>query len=312
MKRRATTRIGPDDAGATLPEFLQRRFTYHTRERWLELILERRVLLNGKPAALEQTLAAGDHLEYIADDIPEPPVSTNFSVVHEDSDMLVVDKPGNLPCHPAGRFFHNTLWRLLQQNGYAANLRFVHRLDRETSGLVVIAKSATAARTLGRQFERREVKKVYQVLVEGQFPHTLTAEGEMLPDTTSEVRKKRRLRLDDSPDRTSPRYAFTEFRRLEFQGDLTLVEARPTTGRLHQIRASLHALGFPVAGDKLYGLDETLYLRFIRDALSDDDRATLRFPRQALHAAQLILAHPTTRKPMHFCVNFALATRTSP
>lgn len=304
MKRRATTRIGPENAGAPLADFLQRRFTYHDRERWQELILEQRVLLNGKAAALGQTLAAGDHLEYIPEDVPEPPVITQFSVVHEDSDMLVVDKPGNLPCHPAGRFFHNTLWRLLQQRGFGPDLRFVHRLDRETSGLVVIAKSATAARTLGRQFERGEVKKFYRVLVEGRFPQTLTAEGELVPDTNSEVRKKRRLHLSDTPDRTASTYAFTAFRRIEFQGDCTLVEARPTTGRLHQIRASLLSLGFPVAGDKLYGLDDTLFLRFIRDACTDEDRKTLRFPRQALHAAELILTHRSAHSPMHFRAPF--------
>lgn len=300
MKRRATTSIGPDDEGVALLDFLQRRFTYHSREQWTALIRENRVLLNGKPAAPRRTLAANDQLEYIPEDIPEPPVSTDFGVVHEDSDMLVVDKPGNLPCHPAGRFFHNTLWRILQQRGFGPDIHFAHRLDRETSGLVVIAKSAAAARNLGRQFEHGEVDKLYLALVEGQFPPTMTAEGELHPEPDSEVRKKRQLRLDGTPDRTSAAYARTAFRRIETLGDLTLVEARPTTGRLHQIRASLHSLGFPVAGDKLYGLDDTLFLRFIRDALTDADHALLRFPRQALHAAELTLTQPSTNSRMHF------------
>lgn len=187
VKRRATVRIGPDDNGISVLDFLERRFTYHTRQQWRELIAEDRVQIDGAPADPDQPLTTGNRLEYIPRHRPEPPVHTDFRIVHED----------------------------------------------------------------------------------------------------------------DAGDPRSRNYAKTIFRRIRTWDGLSLVEAQPVTGRLHQIRASLCSLGFPVAGDKLYGVDDTLYLRFIHDELTDHDRHRLRYPRQALHAADITLSHPASGRRIH-------------
>jgi 23S rRNA pseudouridine955/2504/2580 synthase/23S rRNA pseudouridine1911/1915/1917 synthase len=166
-------------------------------------------------------------------------------VLYEDHSILVVNKPGNLPCHPAGKFFQHTLWAELQrQQGLLPPLHFVNRLDREISGLVVVAKTIAAARCCRAQIAFRPLAGAVR--------------------------------------------------------GLTLAAIRPQTGRRHQIRAVLAALGYPLAGDKLYGVDETMFLRFCRRSLSAADQAALRLPRQALHAVRLKFRHPVSAAMLSF------------
>ncbi|MCF7853271.1 MAG: RluA family pseudouridine synthase [Candidatus Pacebacteria bacterium] len=300
MIRRAEICIGPDDQGTRVIDLLTRRFTYHSRQEWLQLIREDCVKVNGEAADSTQALVAGDRLAYLPRTIAEPPVIERYDILYEDESLLVIDKPGNLPCHPAGRFFEHTLWALLRRDQGKETIRFVHRLDRETSGLVLVAQSAAAARNLGAQFEKGEVEKIYWVLVEGTFPNELCIEGNLIRDPGSAVRKKRTVAPHKPGREAAESYAWTDFRRLESLGPLSLVEAKPRTGRFHQIRASLCAQGFPVVGDKLYGVDESMFIRFIEGSLSADDRTRLRMPRQALHARELRFRHPRTGETMHF------------
>jgi len=219
--------------------------------------------------------------------------------VREDRDILVVDKPAGLPCHPAGRFFNHTLWALLRARPESPNPQFVNRLDRETSGLVLLAKTPTAARNCCRQFAENKVAKTYLAIVEGEFPDTLRAQGRLAPDQTSLIRKKQRFLPADDGTKGTGKWGATAFRRRRCQAGLSLIEARPETGRHHQIRATLAALGFPVVGDKVYGPDECIFLRFREGTLTDSDRALLRLPRQALHASELALRHPVSGLTVH-------------
>lgn len=304
MKRRASCTIEVRDEGLPLLSLLTRRFDYHSETEWVEMVEARRLLLNGVPAAVDTVLTAGDSLEFRVPERPEPLVCTDFSIIHEDGALLVVDKPASLPCHPAGRFFNHTLWALLRSQRPSEALQFVNRLDRETSGIVLLAKTAEAAKACRAAFGGADVTKTYLVLVEGEFPDALHAEGHLGADEDSVVRKKRRFVLccdvpGVEPVR-GPAWASTVFRCLQRVRSLSLLEARLGTGRTHQIRATLCSLGFPVVGDKLYGVDETAFLRFIADALTDEDREKLRLPRQALHASDLQLPHPTSGEPMRF------------
>jgi 23S rRNA-/tRNA-specific pseudouridylate synthase len=139
-------------------------------------------------------------------------------------------------------------------------------------------------------------------VVEGDFPEFLDAEGFLLPDETCEVRKRRRFLLRKAVDAASLPAAAeasrTRFRRLARNAGLSLLEAELDTGRTHQIRATLCSLGYPVVGDKLYGPDPRLFLRFAKDQLTPADRARLRLPRQALHAYRLAFPHPVDRRPL--------------
>ncbi len=295
MTREMTFTIRDKDAGKRLTAFLAARFTYHTEEEWARLIAQGRVRYNGGRATPDAVLMMGDVLRYDASDIPEPPVETAFGVVLDDPLVLVVNKPGNLPCHPGGRYFNHTLWSLLKTNCGLKDPVLVNRLDRETSGLVIVAKTPEAAHNLWSQFASHKVVKRYTVFVEGEFPERADTAGWLSADPVSAIRKKRRFTPTAqgslAPDQTSE-WAETAFERVRICDGFSVVTAQPRTGRLHQIRATLLSLGYPVTGDKLYGVDETLFLRFCADALIDEDKQRLRLRRQALHADYLCFRHP--------------------
>lgn len=295
MTREMTFAIREKDAGRTLSAFLAARFTYHTEPEWVERIAEGRLSLNGGRAAADRPLRAGDVLRYDASGIAEPPVDSHLEVVRNDPLLLVVNKSGNLPCHPGGRYFNHTLWALVKERFGLEEPVLINRVDRETSGLVLIGKTPEAAHNLWKQFSSHTVDKRYMVFVEGAFPERLEAKGWLVQDRASVIRKKRRFlpaEAESAPPEPGAEWAETAFERERVCGGFSVVRAAPRTGRLHQIRATLLSLGFPVVGDKVYGVDETLFLRFCADALTEADRARLRMRRQALHARYLKFRHP--------------------
>ncbi|MDH4228556.1 MAG: RluA family pseudouridine synthase [Nitrospirota bacterium] len=218
-----------------------------------------------------------------------------LTVHHIDPDLVVVDKPAGVlmhRTHPRPQMFlQDLLGRELWQGGA---LYVVHRLDRETSGLVALARTPGAAAALGRQFMARRVAKRYLALVHG----TVAADGAVdLPigrAIGSLVRKKQQVHGRDA------KTAVTHFRVLERRADLTLLEVTPEGGRLHQIRVHLAALGHPLVGDKLYGPDERWHLRFFAHGSSPEMDAALLLPRHALHASELAFEHPVDSTPLSF------------
>ncbi|MFA7347538.1 MAG: RluA family pseudouridine synthase [Desulfurivibrionaceae bacterium] len=305
MHRKTSVRIQPHQAGQPLLDFVSQRFTYRSREEWQAELVAHRFLLNDAEVRTDCILAPGDLLVYLMPALIEPPVDSGYTVLHEDDDLLVINKPAPLPCHPGGRFFAHTLWALLKKQHGLADPRLINRLDRETSGLVLVAKNKSAARLCQEQFARHRVEKVYLVVVEGDFPDTpvpVEATGWMGVNPNSAIRKKMRFYPTQKDAPSGAVEASTQFRRISGTGttNLSLLEARPHTGRCHQIRATLLHMDFPVVGDKLYGVDEQLFLRFQEDRLSDADHAQLRLPRQALHAARLRLTHPMTGQELEF------------
>ncbi|MFO7820611.1 MAG: RluA family pseudouridine synthase [Lentisphaeria bacterium] len=298
MKRTVKTKVENAAAGKPLKDYLQERFTYHTPQEWAELIYDGRVCINGNIVSPAHPLQIGDIIEYHVQNIPEPDVDRHYRIIYEDDYLLAVDKPGNLPCHPAGAFFHNTLWAILQKDKLCLKPRFVSRLDRETSGVVLIAKTAAGHRRCQAAARKGQIQKIYKVMVGGVFPETLRARGKLVPDPESSVRKKQRFLPLNQVSHTSPDGILCEtlFKRLETKQNVSMVEAELITGRQHQIRATLYSLGYPVVGDKLYGIDDTCFLRFIDNKLTETDQHRLRLDRQALHATELHFPHPHTGK----------------
>ncbi len=296
MERTVETHIEPENAGARLDLFLAKRFTYRSRNEWQTAVAEGEILLNGEKTKSSRKLAAGDVIRFVPKNIAEPEVDQTYRVLAETSDWIAVDKPGNLPCHPSGIYFEHTLWRLLCER-CRAPVHIITRLDRETSGIVLSAKNPEAAAEFTKVMMHSEkVRKRYLALVHGVFGREVRAEGFLSDDPASPVRKKRRFTADRPEGECET--AATLLKPLETNGTFSLVEALPETGRLHQIRATLCSLGFPVAGDKLYGVDPMLYLKFAEDALDDSDRAKLILPRQALHACGLSI--PFRGKTLEF------------
>jgi 23S rRNA pseudouridine955/2504/2580 synthase/23S rRNA pseudouridine1911/1915/1917 synthase len=311
MQRRTSVRIAPAEAGRAVLDFVSSRFTYRSREEWQQELAAGRLLVNETPAAPLTRLCAGDRLVYLLPELAEPAVELRFAIVYEDDDLLVADKPAGLPCHPAGPYFRHTLWALLRERHGLAGFSLINRLDRETSGLVLVAKHKRAARHCCRQFASRLVEKRYLALVEGEFAaDALEAAGWLAADTHSAIRKK--MRFYPEGENAPPAGAVscrTLLRRLCVQDGISMVEALPVTGRCHQIRATLCSLGFPLVGDKLYGVDEQLFLRFRQGELTAADRLRLRLDRQALHAATLRLRHPADNRELAFSSPLPAAMR---
>ncbi|MDD4817414.1 MAG: RluA family pseudouridine synthase [Victivallaceae bacterium] len=278
------------DRAGTLLEFLAGRFTYHSKDEWRDRIISGVITLNGGKTAPDTVPEPGDIIEYHVGELAEPPVDSQYSIVYEDDSLLVVDKSGNLPCHPAGPFYHNTLWFQLMRR-YGA-IYLVNRLDRETSGLVLAARTSQAAAFYAKQLPQME--KTYTALVYGDFASERDADGFIEYDPESTVRKKRRFVA--APSSPSAQTAKTKLRPLARTTEFSLVEAILATGRTHQIRATLFSLGFPLVGDKLYGPDDTIFLRNRTDELTTEDRKKLILPRQALHARKLTLRNTAGKR----------------
>ena len=293
--------VSREHSGGGLAAFLAARFPYHTLAAWAALADGGAVLVNGAPARSGLRLGENDVVLYSPAGAAEPAVDRAGSVLYEDSDIMVVGKSGNLPAHPAGRYFRNTLWGVLQDDLGVKEPSIINRLDRETSGVTLVARHPAAARACRRQFDERSVTKTYLAVTEGGVAAPARARGYIGPCPGSAIRKKRRFEpsaaAGPEPGREA-QWADTEFFPQERRGALTLVRAVPHTGRLHQIRATLLALGKPVAGDKMYGLDEGVFLRFVADRLTPADAALMRIGRQALHAAGLSFLHPADGRPM--------------
>ena len=286
------TSIDWSGADILLADYLAGRFTYRSRDEWCIRINSGEITLNGRIADPETRLQLHDILEYRPGDIEEPPADLDYRIVFEDDRLLVIDKPGNLCMHPAGPFFKHTLWHLLCSK--YGGIHFVNRLDRETSGLLLAAKDPKTAKLLAKSV----AAKRYKVIVHGEFPESADAVG-FLVSANSIVRKKRRF-VKDMPENPPFESCRTRFVRECFNGTLSLLQAELFTGRMHQIRATLFSMGFPVAGDKLYGMDERFYLKQRSGELTDADREILMIPRQALHSAELEFIHPDNGEKMTF------------
>ncbi len=297
FRRLVASTIRPAEEGMGLLRLLVSRFTYLTPSQWSQTLAEGHVALNGRVADGSEPLRQGDCLELDASWYEEPSVTLDFRICFLDDALLVVDKPANLPTHPAGPYFNHTLWSLLRQELAKEQLHIITRLDRETSGLVLVARTAEAARNCHAQMKARAIAKRYLAVVEGGGVPQCVVRGSLERGTTPGGALRmhvagdegaRMVRTDFTPIHESDRYP------------VTLVEAIPHEGRLHQIRACAAAMGHPVVGDKLYGDDPARYDRFRADALTEADRTALRLPRQALHAAGLTFLHPTSGEGLRF------------
>ncbi|HVW06806.1 MAG TPA: RluA family pseudouridine synthase [Vicinamibacterales bacterium] len=213
-------------------------------------------------------------------------MSAPLDVLHEDDDVLVVDKPAGLVCHPTkGDEWSSLIGRVRLHLGNGEG-RLVNRLDRETSGVVLIAKHRDAASELGALLAREAVDKSYVAIVHGHVDGARVIDAPLGRDEQSPVAIKDCVRSDGAPARTRIAGA----RPFARDGaSFSILEIAPETGRKHQIRIHLAHIGHPIVGDKLYGHDEQCYLRFVSGALTDDDRRALRLPFHALHAQQLSL-----------------------
>jgi 23S rRNA pseudouridine1911/1915/1917 synthase len=220
----------------------------------------------------------------------------HFKIIEETDDYMVVDKPPFLLVHPSKPDGAPTLWTELRQLlvfeiATGGQVSIVNRLDRETSGIVLVAKRAAAARELGLLMQSRQVRKEYQAIVWG-WPQweSKTVDAPIIRQGKI-ARTNIYLKQMIDPQGMEARSEFNvekRFRKPTSNGELfAVVKARPLTGRTHQIRVHLASVGHPVVGDKVYGPDETLYLRFIETGWTQELARVLLLERHALHASRL-------------------------
>ncbi|MCZ7678436.1 MAG: RluA family pseudouridine synthase [Sandaracinaceae bacterium] len=221
-------------------------------------------------------------------------------VLYEDEAMVVVDKPAGLPVHPSASYHRNTLTFLLRQRYPDRTPHLAHRLDRETSGVLVCARTLEDERHLKKAFERREVQKTYLAIARGRVE---ADEGRIdlplgRPDEGLHLLME--VREDGAPSRTRYRVAARA-------PEHTLVALAPETGRQHQLRVHLAAIGHPIVGDKLYGPEGAQpFLDYIEEGMTPALAARLGHDRRALHAHALTVEHPRTGRPFEMVAPLAL------
>jgi 23S rRNA pseudouridine955/2504/2580 synthase/23S rRNA pseudouridine1911/1915/1917 synthase len=272
----------------TILSYLLKRFPYHTESEWSYSIQSSQVLVNGREVDVDFVLHKGDEVTYLPKDLSrgEPEINRDYSILFESENFLVVDKPPNIPVHPAGRYRTHTLLNLLENERGQGTCFPVHRLDRETSGVMIFAKQKAYQLMLQSLFEKRLVSKQYHIFVYGKFPESLDANGFIGKDPSSEIRKKQYFSYESKP---GLKESNTYFERMDFDetNQISYIKVTPMTGRIHQIRATAFSLGYPVVGDKLYGKRESAFLDFVRTGEDESISNELGHARQALHASSL-------------------------
>ena len=273
----------PDEVGMRLDVVLAARAGL-SRAAAQRLIEEGRVTVDGRPARKRHELRLEEEVAW--ERSPEPPAvlaaeEVPYEMVYEDDWLLVVDKPAGVVVHPAPGNEHGTLAQGLVEHGARGGheLRpgIVHRLDKDTSGLLIVAKGERAYQALVGAMERRDIERVYVTLLRGDLPQD---EGTIDAPIGRHVRDRKRMSLHT----TAGKRAVTHFRVLGRAPGFTLVRVQLETGRTHQIRVHFAALGYPVAGDVQYGGRER------PEGLA----------RQFLHAALLAFPHPEDGRQMSF------------
>jgi len=273
-----------DERDVRLDKYVCQQLPELSRARAQKLIADGHITVNGKPAKPGLKLSTGDRLEIAIPPTPSEqllPESIPINIIYEDDDLLVVDKPAGLTVHPApGHTSHTLVNALLSHLPHLADtgdsLRpgIVHRLDKDTSGLMLVAKNSKAQDNLIGQFKSHSVTKAYIALVRG---HLTPETGVIEANIGRDPRNRKKMAVVEGG-----REATTEYKVVKYIGDYTLLEVRLRTGRTHQIRVHLAAIGFPVVGDKVYGVRSPF------------------LPRQFLHACRLGFSLPSTGEYIEF------------
>jgi len=281
-------RCTAEHAGPRLDRWLAVQWPQCSRARWQKSLAAGLVRVNGQPARASESVRIGDSIEAgIAPESLAPadaqPEDIPLRIIYEDDDLLCLDKPPGLVVHPAAGHWQGTMVNAVlhhcadvSSGQHPLRPGIVHRLDKDTSGCILVAKNDAAHAGLSRQFAERSAKKVYLAIVRGR---PRASAGSISGPIARHPVHRQRMAVSHKP---GSRAAETAWKLLASDGKLSLLECRPKTGRTHQIRVHLKHLGHPIAGDRVYG-------------------GGADYPRQLLHAWKLEIRHPRTGKDLAFC-----------
>ena len=272
---------------ARLDRWLAEQWPEFSRARWQKALAAGLVRLNGSVARAADPVAANDLIEAEPPPASQPPSHAvaediPLEIIHEDDDLLCLNKPPGLVVHPAAGHWQGTLVNAIlhhcasvSDGGHPLRPGIVHRLDKDTSGCILVAKNDAAHAALSRQFAERTAQKTYLAVVRGRPRAT---SGVVTGAIARHPVHRQRMAISRRP---GARAAETTWKVLQSEGNLSLLECRPKTGRTHQIRVHLKHLGHPIAGDRAYG-------------------GGADFPRQLLHAWKIAVDHPSTGERLEF------------
>jgi 23S rRNA pseudouridine1911/1915/1917 synthase len=292
-----------------IDKFLARQMENATRNKIQEAIDAGRILVNGKSSKANYKLAPGDVIEVTFTHPPPPemkPENIPLDVIYEDAVLMVINKPAGMVVHPAfgnwtGTLANAALYHTQQLSTYHEDdLRpgIVHRLDKDTSGLIVVAKDDGAHAALAKQFAERTTEKKYLALVWG-VPKQMSGTIKTNIGRSKRDRKVMATFPYNESERADGKHAVTDYALLEDFTYFSLLELTLHTGRTHQIRVHLQSIGHPIFSDEAYGGKTGRALGFAKSEAFIQNLFSL-LPRQALHAAFLSFVHPTTKKRVEF------------
>lgn len=281
MNRVLIYEIAAEHTGMKIGDFLRK--TGYSRHVIIRLKkTENGILLNGEWAYVGQSLKEGDHLEIhiIEEESSEQivPSELPLDIVYEDEDLLIINKPADMPIHPSINNYDNTLANALmwyyQQKGETFVYRCINRLDRDTTGLLIVAKNMLSGGILSDMSKKREIHREYLAIAEGEVPQ----EGVI----DAPIARKEESVIERCVDFERGDRAVTHYWRLDYRNGYSLVRLKLETGRTHQIRVHMKYLGHPLTGDYLYNPDYRI------------------LNHQALHSWKLAFRHPVTGAQMQF------------
>lgn len=296
--------VTAESSGSRLDQFLASELSDASRARIQRLIQEKKILVNGASAKPSLRLRGNERITILGD-VNLPPLRAMaeeipLDIVYEDEDLAVVNKPAGMMVHAGagatdsarnrGTLVNALLHHFGELSAVSGELRpgIVHRLDKETSGLIIVAKNDATHRKLATQFSSRQVKKTYVALVHGSLRND---RGTIHSSISRDRARRTRMTTRGSGGREAVTHYAVQKRIEAAYGKFTLVEVRIDTGRTHQIRVHMASLGHPIVGDTLYGAP--------RD-IRGKNRPTISLPRNFLHAAKLEFQHPRTQEPLSF------------
>jgi 23S rRNA pseudouridine1911/1915/1917 synthase len=290
--------------GWRIDHFLSRLHPNFSRAAFQRVINEGQCFVNGLPIKMSKRLHVNDVIQFLLPTTPDhslPPEDIPLDIIYDDDALVVINKPANMIVHPGKGNYLGTLAGALQfrfdnLSDVAGKLRagIVHRLDRDTSGVIVVAKNNTVHANLSSQFEARSVDKEYRAITWGE----VSFDRDFI-ETHVRVSQRNRERMMVCPPGGNSRHAATYYEVLERFDGFTYVRLCPQTGRTHQLRVHMHHLQHPVVADRLYEGHATLKLSDLVENVPPENDTVL-IDRQALHAFRLGFDHPVTGKRLVF------------